>query len=139
MAHIDKAREYFSDGYNCAQATALAFAAELGLGESVIAQMTAGFGGGMGGLREQCGAVSAMVFVAGMAKGDYDPRDLAAKKALYDNVKELITAFTDRFGTTSCRELLAKASVFASQDPSERTDEYFKKRPCVRFVEAAAG
>ena len=92
-------------GYNCAQATAAAFAADFGLTPEAVLTMTAGFGGGMGGLRETCGAVSAMVYVAGLQAGHYAPGDTAAKKALYDLVKEMQREFVAQFGTTCCREL----------------------------------
>ena len=100
--------------------------------------MAAGFGGGMGGQREQCGAVSAMVFLAGLAYGEYDPKDNAKKKELYDLVKKMTAEFKEKYGTTNCRELLTKASVLPKPDPSERTAEYYKARPCIRFVIEAA-
>jgi C_GCAxxG_C_C family probable redox protein len=100
--------------------------------------MMAGFGAGMGGRRETCGAVSAMVFVAGLRVGDYGPTDRAAKKALYDTIKQMAGAFTDQHGTTHCAELLRSAACAASPDPSERTDAYYAKRPCARFVATAA-
>jgi C_GCAxxG_C_C family probable redox protein len=138
MNPSDKAVAYFKQGYNCAQATAAAFADEMGLDEQMILRVMAGFGGGMGGLRETCGAVSAMVFAAGALTGNYAPTDKAAKKALYDTVKQMNRAFTDKHGTTKCSELLRLAACPALPDPSERTDEYYAKRPCARFVATAA-
>jgi C_GCAxxG_C_C family probable redox protein len=138
MNPSDKAVAYFKQGYNCAQATAAAFADEMGLDEQMILRVMAGFGGGMGGLRETCGAVSAMVFAAGAFAGNYPPTDKAAKKALYDTVKQMTRAFVDKHGTTQCGELLRQASCAAAPDPSERTDEYYAKRPCARFVATAA-
>ncbi len=134
----ERAVGYFKQGYNCAQATAAAFADDLGLDEEIVLKMMAGFGAGMGGLRETCGAVSAMVFAAGAFTGRYQPTDKAAKKALYDKVKQMTHEFVERHGTTNCRELLRSASCAAAPDPSERTDEYYAKRPCARFVATAA-
>lgn len=138
MNPSDKAVDLFKQGYNCAQATAAAFADEMGLDEQMVLRVMAGFGGGMGGLRETCGAVSAMVFAAGAFAGNYAPTDKAAKKALYDTVKQMSRAFADKHGTTQCGELLRRASCAAAPDPSERTDEYYAKRPCARFVATAA-
>ncbi|MFA5206945.1 MAG: C-GCAxxG-C-C family protein [Lentisphaeria bacterium] len=136
--HQELALAYFFQGYNCAQATAAAFAADFGLAPEAVLAMTAGFGGGMGGLRETCGAVSAMVFVAGLQAGHYDPGDTAAKKALYDRVKEMRREFVAQFGTTCCRELLLKAACLPLPDPSERTAAYYAQRPCAHFVAGAA-
>lgn len=134
----ERAVAYFKQGYNCAQATAAAFADEMGLDEATVLRVMAGFGGGMGGLRETCGAVSAMVFAAGALTGNYAPTDRAAKKALYDTVKQMTQAFVDQHGTTQCGELLRRAACAAAPDPSERTEAYYAKRPCARFVATAA-
>jgi C_GCAxxG_C_C family probable redox protein len=100
--------------------------------------MIAGFGGGMGGLRGTCGAVSGMVFIAGMVAGGYEPADVSAKRRLYDMVKYLVSEFTKQFGTDCCRELLLRASCEPAPDPSVRTAAYYAQRPCARFVGAAA-
>ena len=138
MPNTELAAKLFTDGCNCAQAAAAAFAEDFGLSQNDVVRMTAGFGGGMGGQREQCGAVSAMIFMAGIAFGDYDPKDNAKKTELYSLVKKMTSEFRDAYGTTNCRELLAKAAVLPKPDPSERTAEYYKARPCIRFVIKAA-
>ena len=130
--------DYFLGGYNCSQATAGAFAEQLGIEPDAVFAMMAGFGGGRGGLRETCGAVSAMTFVAGLACGRHQPDDRTAKKALYDMVKAMDAAFVALHGTTCCRELLRKASCEPKPDPALRTDEYYSTRPCARFVQSAA-
>ena len=138
MDPSEKAVEYFQQGYNCAQATAAAFADKIGLDEKAVLRLMAGFGAGMGGLRGICGAVSAMVFVAGAVAGDYAPSDKDAKKALYDRVKQMVAEFNKRHGTTDCGELLRSAACFPAPDPSERNAAYYAKRPCARFVATAA-
>ena len=124
--------------YNCAQATAAAFADDLGLDPALVLKSMAGFGGGMGGLRETCGAVSAMAYLAGMHGEAYPPEDIVAKTALYDLVKKMVREFTELHGTTCCRELLEKASCPRDPDPSERNAEYYATRPCTRIVASAA-
>ncbi len=136
--HSDNAVALFMQGYNCAQSTAAAFADDFGLEASLVLRSTAGFGGGMGGLRETCGAVSAMVYIAGLHAGTYGPEDLTAKKALYDLVKRMVQEFSEQHGTTCCRQLLEKAACLPSPDPSERNTEYYAKRPCARIVASAA-
>jgi C_GCAxxG_C_C family probable redox protein len=137
MDPSEKAVATFMQGTNCAQATAAAFAERIGLDEKTVLRLMAGFGAGMGGLRGVCGAVSAMVFVAG-ATGSHDPTDRAAKKALYDRVKQMVGEFTKRHGTTDCGELLRSAACIPAPDPSERNSAYYAKRPCARFVATAA-
>lgn len=139
MNHSDTAIEIFMQGYNCAQSTAAAFAEDFGLKREEVIKMMAGFGGGIGGLRETCGALSGMVCVAGLHAGDYAPGDLEAKTKLYDMVKEVNQEFKHCFGTTCCRELLEKAECLPLSDPSPRTDAYYAERPCARFVGKAAG
>ena len=139
MTHGEKAIDLFCKGYNCAQSTAAAFAEDAGLNEDTITAMMAGFGGGVGGTREMCGAVSGLVWALGIAQGNYDPLDNDAKTEMYKNVREAIGEFTEKFGTTNCRELLLKADCLPKPDPSVRNAEYYATRPCAHFVEAAAG
>jgi C_GCAxxG_C_C family probable redox protein len=134
----ERAVVYFEQGYNCAQATAAAFADESGLDLQATLKAMAGFGAGMGGLRGTCGAVSAMVFLAGAVAGNYAPTDKVAKKALYDRVKKMVGEFSEVHGTTICHDLLRSASCAPAPDPSDRTAAYYAKRPCARFVATAA-
>ena len=138
MNHGEKAVDFFCKGFNCAQSTAAAFAEEAGIDEKTICTMMAGFGGGVGGSREMCGAATGMVWALGLFFGDYDPHDTEAKTRLYRTVREGIHEFTELFGTTCCRELLTKAGCLPKPDPSVRNAEYYSKRPCAHFVQAAA-
>jgi C_GCAxxG_C_C family probable redox protein len=138
MSHGEKAVDYFTKGYNCAQSTASAFAEETGLDPQDVLNMMAGFGGGIGGSREMCGAVSGMVYALGLLNGTYDPHDTAAKTRLYENVRRGIEEFREKFGTTCCKELLLKAGCLPKPEPSVRDAEYYAKRPCARLVEEAA-
>lgn len=125
-------------GYNCAQAVFLAFAEDVGLDETTAARLMSGFGGGMGGLREVCGAVSAMVAVAGMLTGYDDPADKDGKAAEYREIRALADAFCERNDTIICRELLEGEAARAQRDPYPRTPAYYAERPCVKLVGDAA-
>lgn len=138
MTRAHSAEALFLRGYNCAQSMAAPFAADYDLEEAFVLRAMAGFGGGMGGLRETCGAVSAMAFVAGLHAGAYPPEDLSAKKALYDLVKRMVEEFRELHGTVNCRELLERAGCAVPPDPSERTAAYYAARPCARIVASAA-
>ena len=138
MNHADLAREYFLKGYNCAQSVVLAFSDLTNIDEVQAVRLASSFGGGMGGLRETCGAVSGMLIVAGLLMGYDEPNNLEVKQAYYARVQALVNAFIERNGTMNCRELLTRAGVPVSPTPAERTPEYYAKRPCERLIASAA-
>ena len=100
--------------------------------------MASSFGGGIGGMREVCGAVSGMLMAAGLLYG-YEPGDRAGKSEHYARVRELADRYRAENGSIICRELLGLAGQTAGQQPSERTAEYYKKRPCPELCRIAAG
>jgi C_GCAxxG_C_C family probable redox protein len=136
MDHSIHATELFLNGYNCAQAVMVAFCDVTGLEEKYAAKMISSFGGGMGRLREVCGAVSGMLAVAGILYGYDDPKDDAAKKAHYALVQELAEKFRAQSGSIVCRELLKNPP--SDPKPTPRTEAFYKQRPCARFVFLAA-
>lgn len=136
MDHGQKAMELFMEGYNCAQAVAVAFSDATGLGEKESARMVSAFGGGMGRMREVCGAVSGMVFVLSYLYGYDDPRDDASKKVLYGRVQDLAGQFKNQVGSIICREILKNPAT--DPNPSPRNEAYYAKRPCARMVYTAA-
>lgn len=136
MTHSEKAAELFMQGYNCAQAVAVAFCDVTGLEPEFTAKISSGFGGGMGRLREVCGAVSGMFMVLSHLYGYDDPNADKEKKQLYARVQELGNKFRDINGSIICRELLDNPPT--DPNPSPRTAEYYAQRPCVRMVMTAA-
>lgn len=137
--HKELAKTYFLEGYNCAQSVVLAFHEELGLDEETAARMASAFGGGMGRLREVCGTVSGMFLVLGLLKGYQNPKDQAGKKILYAQVQQLAHTFQEHNGSIICRELLGLEHHTDAPTPSERTPEYYRKRPCAGLAADAAG
>ena len=136
MDRATKAAELFLEGYNCAQAVAVAFCDLMDLTPTYAAKLASSFGGGMGRLREVCGAVSGMLMVAGVLYG-YDNADADEdKKAHYTLVQELAGKFREENGSIICRELLKNPP--SDPAPSPRTEEYYKERPCARMVYTAA-
>lgn len=136
MTHSEKAAELFLQGYNCAQAVAVAFCDVTELDEKFTAKTISAFGGGMGRLREVCGAVSGMFFVLGHLYGYDTPGDDVEKKQLYARVQELAAKFKEQNSSIICREILKNPPT--DPNPSPRTAEYYAKRPCVRMVMTAA-
>lgn len=129
----DKAKELFKSGYNCSQAVLGVFCEELGLDFDTAMKISSSFGGGMGRMREVCGTVSGMFMAAGLA---YSSSDSSAqnKTEQYKIVQELAKRFKDRNGSIICRELLQGIENSTTPTPSERTETYYKKRPCVELV-----
>ncbi len=134
MTKRELGESYFKEGYNCAQAVALAFENELKLDRDFIAKSVSGFGGGFGRMREVCGAVSGMVFVLSVLEGNTNPLDNNAKMQTYQKVQHLMKQFKEKNGTYICRELLALPEENSAPTPEKRTETYYKKRPCASLV-----
>ena len=137
MTHAEKARELFLNGCSCSQAVFGAYCDELGIPMETALRLSSSFGGGLGGARELCGAVSGMLLAAGLKWGYADVHNLDVKKAHYARTRALLDAFKAEHGTTCCRELLASLDEIKTE-PSARTAQYYKERPCARYVETAA-
>lgn len=147
---VKKAKRLFKEGgYNCCQAVVLAYNDVFGLTDETAAALSSGFGGGMGRMREVCGSVSGMVMLAGLMKPASDPSDKTARTANYALVQEVAGEFRAMNGSIVCKELLGLTSSSApasdnihgipeSPVPSDRTPEYYKKRPCEELVGISA-
>ena len=135
MDRVKLAAEYFESGYNCAQAVAAAFSDLTGFSPAQSAKMVSGFGGGMGRMREVCGAVSGMVFVISNLYG-YETPDQAAQGKVYAIVQELSAAFREKAGSIICREILKNPP--SDPTPTPRTESFYMTRPCTRMVVLAA-
>ena len=136
MNHVERAVELFVEGYNCAQAVAAAFGDLTGLDEKTAARMASCFGGGMGRMREVCGAVSGMLLVAGILYGYDDPKATREKRDLYAQVQAMAGQFRQELGSIVCRDLLKNPP--SDPNPTPRTEQFYKDRPCARMVATAA-
>lgn len=137
MDHSITAAELFLGGCNCSQAVFLAFTDLTGLDRKTAAKIAAPFGGGMGRMREVCGAVSGMFMVLGCLYGyDEDVENDAQKRQHYKDVQALAGKFREECGSIICREILKNPP--SDPNPTPRTEEFYKKRPCARMVMTAA-
>lgn len=134
-----EAKQRFLDGANCAQAVLCSFARECDLPPDLAARLATGFGAGMGRLREVCGAVSAMVIVAGLRHGG-SPGDKQAKDRCYQHVQQLAGRFRQQAGSVICRQLLGLPEDHTEGHISqERTADYYRQRQtCLHKVMLAA-
>ncbi len=139
MTHEELALKHFTNGANCAQAVVMAYADELGMDEKTAARLASSFGGGIGRLREVCGAVSGMMMVYGLLKGYDDLHDPEAKKAHYANVQALAAKFREENGSIICREILSiRKDEKNDPTPTPRDAQFFHSRPCLDCVATAA-
>lgn len=137
MDHSEYAAELFCKGYNCAQAITVAFCDVTGLDENLSARLASSFGGGIGRMREVCGAVSGMMMVLGLLYGYSEAGNDVLKKEHYHNVQALAGQFREEVGSIICREILKNPP--SDPNPTPRTEAFYKTRPCARMVATAAG
>lgn len=135
---VERAVSFFKEGYNCSQSVVLAYADLFGLDFRPAAIWSAPLGGGLGRLREVCGAVSGMMLIAGLKYPYADPADRSAKTKLYTVEQELAARFSDRNGSIVCRDLLGLGCKKDDPVPEARTESYYRKRPCAEYVAQAA-
>ena len=135
----DEAKALFESGYNCCQSVFLVFCEQYGISRETAARPASSFGGGMGRLREVCGAFSGLLMAVGLAKGYSDVENREMKAAHYALVQQLAERFRRRGGgSIICRELLGLAVQSEAPVPEERTADYYNKRPCGEFIRLAA-
>lgn len=136
---IEKAVALFKEGYNCSQSVVAAYADLYGFTREQALHMAASFGGGIGRMRETCGAACGMFLLAGLEKCAVEGSDREGKAANYALVQELAARFKEKNGSLRCADLLglsSKEKIVST--PEARTPQYYAKRPCAEMVRTAA-
>ena len=105
MNHTDKAKEYFSNNFNCSQAVFTTFATEMGLDEELALKIATQFGGGAR-KGEMCGAVSGALMVLVLKYGHCHSENEEEKGRAYRISEDFMNRFIQKNGTVVCRELL---------------------------------
>ncbi len=128
----------FREGYNCAQSTVLAMAPYYALDEKEVSRLVCGLGAGMGRMRLQCGAATGIFMLCGMETATSEP-SRESKAHTYAAVQDLARRFKAATGSLNCQELLAGyvREIQTTPIPEERTEEYYKARPCSKMIEKA--
>lgn len=137
MSAADRAEKLFLQGYNCCQAVFGAFAEEMGMDISLAMRAACSHGGGVGRLREICGAVSGAEMVLGVMRGYDTPETRERKAEHYRLVQKLAYAFKEANGSYVCRELLHVPGP-SEPVPAPRTPDFYQNRPCLQLVRSAA-
>ena len=135
---VERAKELFHQGFNCSQAVFAACADIYGIEDEALAlRLAASFGGGIGRMRQTCGAACGMFLLAGLQNGSAIPGDAEGKKNNYTLVQDLAAKFKNENGSLICAELLGIAPKPQTPTPEARTEAYYQKRPCVEMVASA--
>ena len=135
----NRATRNFEAGYNCAQSVFLAYSDVFDLDMETAKKISVSFGGAVGRMREICGTVSAMAMLAGFKYPVLDITDQEARTRNYAMVQKMADIFKEKHGTIICRQLLPPEDAAATTPaPAARTQEYYQKRPCRRFIEDSA-
>ena len=132
MNEIERAAELFLEGFNCSQSVFTAFCDRFGMDEETAKKVSAGLGGGVGRMREVCGAVSGSAMIVGLKHPEFD------KAQVYEKVRLIADEFKKTNHSIVCKELLGLTQAEKSSVPEARTQEYYQKRPCVKIVEDVA-
>lgn len=135
----DRAEDLFKTGYNCAQSLFASVHDELSIDRDLALRMASSFGGGMGRLREVCGALTGLFMVVGIRYGYIGSDDQEGKTRHYELIQELAGRFKDQFGSILCRDLLELDEQVSEPTPEVRTEAYYQRRPCVMYIRFAAG
>ncbi|MGM9551163.1 MAG: C-GCAxxG-C-C family protein [Clostridia bacterium] len=139
MTKGELASKNFESGMNCAQAVLCAFTEEIGMDYETALKLALPFGGGMGRLRLTCGAVTGMIMAYGLVFGIDSVPTHDEKMENYKGVQYLTEEFKKlNRGTIICSELLGLKEPEGTYVPEERTEEYYKKRPCGEMCYIAA-
>lgn len=138
QSRVEEAVQTFESGFGCAQSVFATYADLFGMDRETALKLASPLGGGIGRMREVCGAVSGMALLAGLKDGNIDPADEEGRERIYLLVREMSDLFKEENGTIICRELLGIKTREQSAKPEKRTDEYYAGRPCSRLVASAA-
>lgn len=139
MDRVEKAKELFKTGYNCAQSVVGAYSDLFGMSSEDAMRAAEGFGGGMGRQRLTCGAVSGMAMLAGLKYSKAAAGDIENRTLIYETVRDMTNAFKQQNNTIMCGDLLGiDRNSNEGARPDKRTEEYYKKRPCLGCIENCA-
>jgi C_GCAxxG_C_C family probable redox protein len=136
MTRSEKALEYFSNGFSCAQSVIASFTDILKIEEETALRIASGFGGGMGGMQETCGAVIGAFMVIGFLKGKYKEVDDGSKELTNELIKEFTHKFIYKYKSINCKKLIDfDLSTQEGKDKAVDADVFAEK--CTAFISHA--
>ncbi len=96
----------YGAGYTCSQAVFCTYAEDMGLDRQTACRMMEGFGGGMGGMQEVCGALAAASAIISYYSCDGTPRGGEKRQTTYQKIQKAAELFRREYGGVTCREVL---------------------------------
>lgn len=133
---VTKAKEYFSSDFNCAQSVLRAFLESKDLSFDGATHITAGFGGGITGQGQICGAASGALMAIGMLLGR-DITDVKEHKdQTYSKTYKFLMRFREEFDTEICSKLVG-IDMTDNQARKEANEKGLFNEICPKFVEGA--
>lgn len=121
---IFKAGELFKLGYNSSQAVCGAIAGHYGLDQKTAFKMASSFGEGTSRMGGTCGAIEALIIMAGFEKDSGFPDDVESREATFKMVRDLIAEFKEKNGSVFCEKLRGRGENGRAE--------------CLKLVESAA-
>jgi len=131
------ALERFAEKFNCAEATLMGVASAEGLDCNCIPRIATGFGGGIGGWGEVCGALTGAVMAFGLKYGRESAEDTDSKNAVGALVRKLFEAFEKEYGTVRCYEL-TECDMRTPEGMAQAKERDLHNSFCPKFVAFAA-
>lgn len=107
---VYEALALFKEGFSCSQAVFAVYAKDLGMDYEMALKVSQAFGGGMGGMRGECGAVTGAYMVISLLYGRTKAEDGEARLKTFTMVKDFAKRFKEKQGSTVCRDLLENKS-----------------------------
>lgn len=125
----DNANKYFREKkYNCCQAVICAYCDEFGIDDTSIFKLTEGYGLGMGGLKDTCGAVTGMFMAISMHNSAGDKENPRKTKIdTYSDIREAAAKFEEQCGSIYCRDLKTTETFVACNRCVEIAAQYVEK------------
>ena len=114
-----------------------AFCDDLHLDQDMALRMACGFGGGMGGKQQVCGAVSGGVIAIGLKHGRGEGQDKKAADKSYERVWKLMSRFETKQGSCICRTLLNGCDLSTSEGWQQFKENDLRNKICKGCVETA--
>ncbi len=137
MDHQKRALGLFESGCQCAQSVFVALCDETGLDEQDALALSASFGGGIGRMREMCGALCGLLMALGYTLGRYPMGSSEGKDRHYRLTQYAARRFKQQTGSVFCYELLGLPHAAQIPVSAPRTEQFYRDRPCARFILAA--
>ncbi len=133
MNRKEKALEYFSKGFNCAQSVIVSFSDVMGLNEETALRMASGFGGGMGRMQGTCGTVTGAFMVIGFLRGKYKQGDDQAKEITNQLIQDFSKKFIEMHGNIDCKGLIQYDLNTPEGDKTANSSDVFNKK-CTQYI-----